>query len=432
MLSFIVIWAGQIISILATNMSSFAISIWVYQQTSSATTLGVMQACFMVPLLVMSPVAGVWVDRYTRKLMMMLSDLASGCATLAILVLQALGLLEVWHLYVMTAIMGFGSAFQFPAFSAAISTLVPKAQYSRVNGMMTLMEAGPAVFSPLLAGALLPVLGLTSILIIDVVTFVVAVTGLAAVRIPRPEASLDGRMVGESFWSQVTFGLRYILQKPSLLTIQIIFLGGNLFMGAAESLLTPMVLARTSNNSLILGSVQTAGAVGGLLGSLLMSIWSGFKKRVNGVLLGWAFSFVFCILVAFKGGVTYWIVGAALGMFFGFVINPSNQALWQAKVPPDIQGRVFATRRVIAWFPNMVVPVIAGALADYVAEPAMQNPGPAGQALGAWVGSGPGAGMAVIVLLSGLALPLISLAGYTLRMVRDVEVILPDHDQDHK
>jgi MFS transporter, DHA3 family, macrolide efflux protein len=428
MSSFFIIWAGQIVSILATNMSGFAISIWVYQQTGSATTLGIMQACFMIPLLVMSPVAGVWVDRYNRKLMMMLSDLAAGCATIAILVLQALGLLQVWHLCVMTAIMGLGSAFQFPAFSAAISTLVPKTQYSRVNGMMAIMEEGPAVFSPLLAGALLPLIGLTGILTIDVATFVLAIAALASARVPQPEVSREGRAAGESFWSQATFGLKYILQKPSLLAIQLVFLSGNLFYGAANSLLTPMVLARTANNSLVLGSVQTAGAVGGLVGSLLMSAWSGFKKRVDGVLLGWGFSFIFCVLVAFNGGLPFWIAGAALGTFFVIVVNPSNQALWQAKVPPDIQGRVFATRRIIAWFPSMLVPVIAGALADYVAEPAMLHPGKLGQALGGWVGSGAGAGMAVIILLCGLALPLISVIGYSLPVVRDVETILPDHD----
>lgn len=429
MSTFFIIWAGQIVSILATNMSAFAISIWIYERTGSATTLGVMQICFMIPLLLASPLAGVWVDRYNRKLMMMLSDLAAGCATIAILILHALGMLQVWHLYVANAIMGFGNAFQFPAFSAAISTLVPKSQYSRVNGMMAVLEMGPAVFSPLLAGALLPLIGLTGILGVDVAAFLVAIATLTSVRVPRPQASGEGAAAGESFWSQATFGLKYILQKPSLLAIQLIFLAGNLFNGAATSLLVPMVLARTDNNSLMLGSVQTAAAVGGLIGSLVMSAWSGFKKRVHGVLLGWGLSFIFCVLIAYDGGIPFWVAGSLIGMALTSVVNPSNQALWQAKVPPDIQGRVFATRRVIAWFPNMLVPVVAGALADYVAEPAMLHPGRLGQALGAWVGNGAGSGMAVIVLICGLMLPVISLVGYSLRIVRDAETILPDHDQ---
>src|SRR5919109_5396174 len=143
MFGFTLVWLGQIISVLATNMTAFALTIWVFEKTGSATALGLMQVFFITPLLVITPFAGVMIDRYNRKLMMMVSDLGAGLATLAILALQAAGLLEYWHLYVTSIVYGLGMAFQWPAYSAAISTMVPKEQLGRANGMMSLIEAGP-------------------------------------------------------------------------------------------------------------------------------------------------------------------------------------------------------------------------------------------------------------------------------------------------
>ena len=123
MFGFTLVWLGQIVSVLATNMTLFALTIWVFQQTGSATALGLMQVFFSTPLLIMTPFAGVMVDRHNRKLMMMVSDLAAGLATVSILVLQAFGVLQVWHLYAAAIVQGLGTAFQWPAYSAAISTL---------------------------------------------------------------------------------------------------------------------------------------------------------------------------------------------------------------------------------------------------------------------------------------------------------------------
>ena len=142
---------------------------------------------FFIPLfMIISPIVGVVVDRHNRKTMMMVSDLAAGLATIIILTLQYFGILEYWHLYATSIVYGLGMAFQWPAYSAAISTMVPKEQYGRANGMMSLVEAGPQVVAPLLAGALLPVFGLTGILFFDVATFILAIGALMIVHIPQP------------------------------------------------------------------------------------------------------------------------------------------------------------------------------------------------------------------------------------------------------
>src|SRR5215207_6730367 len=227
MFGFTIVWLGQIVSVLATNMSVFALTIWVFEKTGSATALGLMQVFFITPL------AGVMVDRHNRKLMMMVSDLMAGLATIAILVLQAFGVLEVWHLYVAAIFQGLGNAFQWPAYSAAISTMIPKEKYGRANGMMSLIEAGPGVLAPMLAGALLPLIGLTGILSLDVLTFLLAVLVLLFVYIPQPPRTEEGAQSQGNIFKEALFGFRYIFARPSLLGLQLVFFVGNLCAGIA-------------------------------------------------------------------------------------------------------------------------------------------------------------------------------------------------------
>ena len=288
MFGFTIVWLGQIVSVLASAMSQFGLTIFMFQKTESATALGLMQVFFITPFLLISPIAGVMVDRHNRKLMMMVSDFAAGIATVLILIFQWLGILEFWHLYFASVIYGLGMAFQWPAYSAAISTMVPKEQYGRANGMMSLIEAGPNVIAPILAGALIPIIGLTGILLLDVVTFLFAIGALMIVHIPQPPRTEEGVKSQEGgMLNEAAYGFKYIFARPSLLGLQMIFFFGNLFAGIGFTALAPMILTRSGESSLVLGSVQSAGSIAAVVGGILMSAWGGFKRRVNGVLLGW-------------------------------------------------------------------------------------------------------------------------------------------------
>lgn len=427
--AFTLVWAGQIVSVLATNMTQFALTIWVYEKTSSVTLLGLQQVFFITPFLIVSPIAGVMIDRYNRKVMMMLSDLGAGLATVGILVLQAGGALEVWHLYIAAAITGTFQAFQWPAYSAAISTMIPKEHYGRANGLMSLIEAGPGVVAPLMAGALLPVIGLTGIMVFDVVTFVLAILALLVVLIPQPPRTEAGQQGQGNILKEAAYGFRYIFARPSLLGLQLVFLFGNLMAGIGFTVLAPMVLARTNNDEQMLGTVLSIGAVGGIAGGLVMSAWGGPKRRTHGVLAGHA-------LIGLLGqailGLNFGLVGWAIGMIAtGLlipIINGSNQAIWQAKVAPDVQGRVFSARRLIAWITQPLSPLIAGPLADFVLEPAMTRGGLLPNAVGWLVGIGPGAGMGLLLVITGLGTVAIGLGSYLFPAVRDAEKILADHD----
>jgi MFS transporter, DHA3 family, macrolide efflux protein len=417
-------------SVLASSMSHFALTIWMYQQTESAFALGMMQVFFITPFLLISPFAGVMVDRYNRKLMMMLSDFAAIVATGTVFILYATGNLEFWHLYFAAALNGIGNTFQWPAYSAAISTMIPKSQLGRANGMMSLMEAGPGVLAPLMAGALLPLIGLAGILMIDVVTFFFAVGALLVVHVPQPRQTEEGKKAQGGMFKEAVFGFRYIFARPSLLGLQMIFFFGNLFSGIGFTLLAPMVLARTDQNPLIFGTVQTTGAVGAIIGGIVMSAWGGFKRRTHGVLGGWMYSGLFGMaILGLKFGLPVWMAGMIMGGLAMPLINASNQAIWQSKVAPDLQGRVFSARRLIAWFTNPISPIIGGTLADFVFEPAMRTESFLSNTFGWLVGTGPGAGMGLLLVICGILASLVGLAGYFIPAVRSAEDLLPDHDQ---
>ena len=429
MTAFSVIWVGQFTSLLGTAMSNFGLTLWAYDVTGQATPLALVGFFFVTPMTILGPFVGTLVDRSNRKLMMMLSDLAAALTTALVLILYTTGNLEIWHLYITATIGGIFQGFQWPAYSAAIALMIRKEHYARANGMLDLAGNASQVFAPVLAGALIGPLGLVSLLIIDLVSAAAAIGTLLFVHIPQPPRTDAGREAAGSFFREAAYGFRYIFARPSLLGLQTVFLVGNLFSSLAFAILAPMILARTGSNELAFGTVQSAGAIGGVVGGLGMSIWGGPKRRIHGVLLGW-----FCCgllgqtVLGLGQTLPIWVAGMFLFVFFIPFLNGSNQAIWQAKVAPDVQGRVFATRRLIAWLVSPLARLVAGPLADQVMEPAMAEGGKLAPVFGGLMGTGPGAGMALVFVITGLLAAATGLSGYLFPVIRDVEDILPDHE----
>jgi MFS transporter, DHA3 family, macrolide efflux protein len=426
--AFTVVWVGQAASLLGTNMTGFALTIWAFQQTGSATVLSLVGFFYITPLLVLSPMAGAIVDRSNRKMMMMLSDLASGLVTIALFILYSFGTLQIWHLYVGAFVSGSFQTFQWPAYSAAITMIVPKRHYARAHAMSELAGSSSGIFAPLLAGALLAVIGLAGIFLIDIITFSVAIVTLLFVNIPQPQATGEGRQGKGSLWRESIYGFRYIFERPSLLGLQLVFLFGNFFTTLALRLTAPMVLARTNTDALVFASVQTVGAVGGVVGGVLISAWGGPNRKIHGVLGGWILTSILGTMLFGVGrSLPVWAAAAFCSAFFVPLINSSNQAIWQSKVAPDVQGRVFAIRRLIAWFVTPLATGISGPLADFVFEPLMLADGLVAARLEWLVGSGPGAGMALIIIAAGLFGIFAGFGGYLVKIVRFAEDIMPDH-----
>lgn len=433
MLGLTVALAGQAISILASTMVEFSISIWVFEQTGSATVLGGMTTAFTVPFILLTPVAGVLVDHYNRKLMMMASDIMASLGTMGILVLHLTGNLEIWHFYIVNALVGIGNAFHWPAYSAAITTMVPKEHYGRANGMISFVEAGPGIVAPMLAGFLLPLIQLRGILIVDLIALALAISALTIVSIPQPEKTVEAKEGEGSFFKEALFGFTYILKRPSLTGFVVIVFFSNLFCGFCNAVLAPLILSRTGNNSVALGSVQMAGAASFAFGGLVLGIWGGPKRRLNGFLIGWSLFWLFhTVFFGMGRSPTVWIPLSLVAGMFATVGVSSGQSLLQVKVVPDAQGRVFTARRLLTWGPDMITPLLGGMLADRVMEPAMQSGGSLSKTFGWLTGTGPGAGMSVQMIVFGVLTILSLLVGFILPQIRDMEAILPDHDQLEK
>lgn len=425
--AFTIIWVGQVLSLLGTAISNFGLTLWAWEETGQATALAMVGFFFMIPMVALNPVVGVMVDRYNRKLMMLISDLSAALVTLLVLLLHQAGMLQIWHLYVAALIAGTGQAFQWPAYSAAITLMLDKKHYTRANSMLDMAGMASGVFAPMVAGALIGPLGLTGLLIIDLLSAAFAIGALLFVPIPSPSSSETGREAGGGFWKEAIYGFRFILDRPSLLGLQLVFMAGNFFHTIPIAVFAPMILARTGNDELIFGSVQSAGAIGGLVGGVALSAWGGFRRRVHGVLLGWFAVGLGTMGLGFSRALPWWLAFSFATVFFSPLINASNQAIWQAKVAPDVQGRVFAARRLIAWLVIPIARLVAGPLADYVFEPAMQENGALTATFGGLVGEGAGAGMGLLFVLSGALSGLVGLGGYLFPLVRKAEVLLPDH-----
>jgi len=229
---------------------------------------------------------------------------------------------------------------------------------------------------------------------------------------------------------EAAFGFRYIFSRPSLLGLQLVFTVGNLFGMICVAVLAPMLLARTNQNSLIYGTVESIGVGGAIAGGIIMSAWGGLKRRVQGVLVGWVFYGFFAILlIGLKFGLPVWLAGLVLGNLASVFIDAHNDSIWQSKVAPDLQGRVYSARILIAWIANPIAPIIGGTLSDYVLEPAMRANGWLPYTFAWLVGRGPGSGMGLLIVFCGVMIGLTALTGYCIPAIRNVEDLLKDQGQ---
>lgn len=430
MITFLLLWSGQVVSTLGSSLTGFALSVWVYQQTGSATRFALIALVTMLPGILLSPVAGALVDRWDRRWALIVADTGAAISSLTLALLLRLDRLELWHIYPLLALSSSFSAFQFPAFSAATSLLVPRRHLGRASGM-TQMGAGIAeIVAPVLAGALVVTIGLWGVLLIDVATFLFAITVLLFVRIPRPEASAVGIASRGSLLSEAAFGWTFIRQRPGLLALLLLFATTHVGLGMMQVLVTPMILSFTTAD--VLGRVLSVAASGMLAGSVLMTVWGGPRRRVAGIL---GFLLLQGIVLMFGGLRPNAVLIAASGFVFLFctpLIIGSSQAIWQSKTPPDLQGRVFAVRRMIAWSTLPLAYLIAGPLADRVFEPLLAVGGPLAESLGPWIGVGKGRGIALLFLVLGALVVLTVAAASRLPRLTRLEEELPDTLPDGK
>ncbi len=281
----LVLSIGQLVSLVGTGMTRFAMSIWVWNNTKSVTAVALIWFFIVGPSILISPLAGTLVDRWNRKRVMIVADLIAGVMSMVLLAVFATGTVQLWMIYLAGAIASAAESFQGPAQMASVTMMVPKQQHTQANGMITMAQFGSPVLAPMLAGLLIGPIDIAGILVVDVATFLVAAGTLLLLVIPQPKATADGEARG-SVWQDTVAGVKYVLARPPMLHVVYVFTGGNLLFGVFGAMLTPMILARTGEDAQLLGWVLTLNGLGGVIGGLLLSVWRGPKRRIHGVLLG--------------------------------------------------------------------------------------------------------------------------------------------------
>ncbi len=315
------VWIGQIVSLFGSGLTGFALGVWLYQRTGSASNFALVALCSALPQLIVSPLTGVLVDRYNRRLLMALADSGAALCTLAIAALFWTDHMQVGYIFLITVLSSACGALQAPAYSALVATLIPKQQLTRANGMIQLGQGLAQILAPATAGILVLWLGVAGVVMIDLVTYVVGISTLLLVPIPglppiyawevRGEAnSTSHDAVGHStplptdsasaprlgFWQEVQEGWRFLRADRalmSLLSFQTLF---SFLWNLFGVLVAPMVLGFTSAGGL--GVTLTVAGSGMLAGSLVISVWGGPKRRLRGLLI---FEFVSALAFVLMG-----------------------------------------------------------------------------------------------------------------------------------
>jgi MFS transporter, DHA3 family, macrolide efflux protein len=372
MRAFSILWFGQIVSLIGSAMTWFAFTIWAWETTGKASALATISFFAFLPTVLFSPVAGAFVDRWNRKLVMLLSDLAAAVGTLIVFLIYTFGDLQIWHIYLVSILAGFFTAFQYPAYAAAVTTMLSKEDYARAEGMLGSARALSGILAPIFAAALLGVVGLSGIMLIDLATFLFAFSTLLAIRVPQPTQTETGAQSGGNLWHEIVFGFRYINTKPGLRALTILFMVSGVFLAIGATLMAPLVLGGTGNDESALAKVQATGAVGGVVGAVILSLWGGTRKRIHNVLIGGMGACLLGVLWLGLGGVVVlWAVGAFFFAFFEPFVEGGNLAIWQTRVPPDVQGRVFSARHLLVQVPYLSGILAAGWLAEGLSIPSV-------------------------------------------------------------
>jgi MFS transporter, DHA3 family, macrolide efflux protein len=432
MINYFVLWIGQLISMVGTSTTSFALTIWAWQETGQATTLALAGFLSFFPVVIISPFAGVFADRWSRKVILIVSDSVAGVATLTLLLLYVSGNLAIWHIYVLSFVTSVVGSFQYPAMAASIRMLVPEKHRSRANGMRSVARSVIQIGTPVIAGILLASTGYQTIFIIDIVTFCIAVLTLTVIKIPQPKRSENAGGDSTSVWKEAVDGLQYIIKRRSLFSLTMVGTFLNFLGTIGFVVLEPMILARTSGSQVILGSVLSALAVGGIVGGLIISIWGGPKRKIYGVVLGIVGGSLSLATLGLGQNIIAWSISGFVLVCFMPMVGAFSDTIMQNKILPSFQGRYFASSRALSQIGTSAAYLVSGFLADHLFEPSLMPGGVLTGSFGWLVGTGPGAGMGLMIVFSGLLGVAIGIVAIAYKPLRKIEDLLPNVSEDEE
>jgi MFS family permease len=419
---FYTLLVAQSLSLIGSRMTGLAMGIWIFATTGAATPLVLVSFFAFVPRLLSASLAGVLADRWDRRRVMALADAGQAAGTVVLLLSFTGGGFQLWHLYAVTVIQATFDILQGPALYATIGALAAEQQRSRANALMLITTPLAGIVAPALTGALYGLIGVAGIIAIDLATFLLSMVTLLLLPIPQPPPAPAGERA--SLWQEVTAGFRFVWEQRPLLMIFVFTAATNFFYAGVIALNTPYILSRTGSQAL-LGALLSAFSAGTLAGSALMLVWRGGRRRVDTMMPVIALSGA---ALALYGAQSRPPLMAAL-LFVMALGSPINNvsilSTLQAKVPPALQGRVFAAINQISMLLIPLSYLLIGPLSDRLFEPLSRTD--AWRPLAPIFGAGPGAGTGLLFSICGVAILAISLTIYALPLIQQLDQRLPDH-----
>nr|WP_245652987.1 non-ribosomal peptide synthetase [Herbidospora sakaeratensis] len=418
---FLVLAAGQLVSMTGSALTEFAVPLWIYLETGSLANFALFSVLGLLPGLLAAPLAGAVVDRFNRRAVLMCADIAAGGTQLALGILVWTGTIQIWHVYPLLVTLSVALTFQRVAYASAIPQLVPKRFLGHANGVVGMANGVAQLVVPLVAAGLLAVIGLGGILVIDVVSYVVAIVVLAVIRFPR---TLPWKR-RETVLKEMAEGFRYTWGHLGIRRMLLFFAVVNLFMSPLFLLVSPLVLSFADTADV--GRVAFFGGLGVFLGGLAMTFWGGPRRlRLRGQLFATLSLAAFALVVGVREDLVVIAVGV-FGMFASLtVLNGVYNTIIQVKVPQRFHGRVFALNQLVAF---STLPIGYGLIAPYgtaLFEPLMAADGPLTSTVGLIIGTGEGRGIALMYVLFALVMAAAVAVGTRMRRLWNFDLEVPD------
>jgi len=366
---FFTIWGGGAFSLFGSALVQFALVWYLTKETGSATVLATASLAALLPQIILGPFAGALVDRWNRRIIMIVADGGIAIATLVLIWLFATGNIQIWHIYALGAIRSLGGAFHHPAMTSSTSLMVPKKHLARVAGANQTLQGIINISAPPLGALLIELISTQNVLLIDIGTAMLAILPLLFISIPKPPrqvAQENGVTEKTTYWQDLRAGFTYVVKWPGLFGLILLAMMLNFLLSPASSLL-PLVVTRIFNGSATeLGWVESTFGVGIILGGVLLSIWGGFKRRIvtsfSGI-IGIGLGILLTGLVPENMFHLFLAAGFLTGFSQVFANGPLN-AIFQASITPDMQGRVFSLLGAGATAMMPLGLMIAGPISD--------------------------------------------------------------------